>query len=267
METFNEPLRVVVITQHDSFVIPKNLYILSKVSNTKIFKVIVQSSKSSLNNKKLHFVKGFGLLQSAKLGIKIAINYFISYLDRLSGFNMLAIPKSIKNVCRKLAIDYEEINDINSAKCISTLEQLSPDLIVSYSAPNVFSQHLLDIPKHGCINLHCSLLPECSGVMPSFWALYKNKKYTGATVHIMDSEIDNGPILMQEKVIIQPKMTMYDVIKETKKVGGQLMCLVVKEITNNSKIVRDNNSIKSEYNSWPTIEQIQEFRRMGHRLI
>ena len=97
------------------------------------------------------------------------------------------------------------------------------DVIVSFSAPVVFRQNLLGLPKYGCINLHCSLLPLYSGIMPSFWVLFYKESYTGATIHMMDTKIDNGDILAQKRVEIYEDDSMFEIIRRTKGVGGRLM--------------------------------------------
>ena len=64
--------------------------------------------------------------------------------------------------------------------------------------------------------MHCSLLPKYSGILPSFWTLFNDEKETGATVHYMDDEIDNGDILGQKSVKILKTDSMFDIIKRTK---------------------------------------------------
>jgi methionyl-tRNA formyltransferase len=130
----------------------------------------------------------------------------------------------------------------------------------------VFKECLLTLPRHGCINLHCSLLPLYAGLLPSFWVLYHQEQKTGATVHYMATKIDNGGILGQEIVTIEPGSTMLDVIRKTKQVGGDLMVRVVQEIASGTVTVRENREEEGSYFGWPTIEQMREFRWKGGRL-
>ena len=63
----------------------------------------------------------------------------------------------------------------------------------------IFKKELLKIPRYGCINLHCSILPKYAGLLPSFWTIYNKEEKIGSTVHYMDDKIDNGAILGQVK--------------------------------------------------------------------
>jgi methionyl-tRNA formyltransferase len=130
----------------------------------------------------------------------------------------------------------------------------------------MFFQSLLTLPRHGCINLHCSLLPRYAGLLPSFWVLYHHERQTGATVHYMDTRIDNGGILGQEVVPIEAGATMLDVIRTTKRVGGDLMVRVVQGIAAGAVSVKENREADGSYFGWPTIEQMRQFRRQGGRL-
>ena len=110
-------------------------------------------------------------------------------------------------------------------------------------------------------HLHCSLLPKFPGLLPSFWTLFENEEYIGASVHAMDSKIDNGSILAQTTIKMPEKATMFSVINITKAAGGHLMVKVIKDIIAGQVNYKVNNIPKNGYYHWPTLEQIHEFRR------
>jgi methionyl-tRNA formyltransferase len=125
----------------------------------------------------------------------------------------------------------------------------------------------LSIPRLGCINLHCSYLPEYAGLLPSFWALYHQEKETGVTVHYMDDKIDSGAILSQARVPIDPKMTMFELVQKTKRVGGDLVCQVISRFRTEKIESKENRPEQRSYHSWPTLQQMKEFRLRGGKLI
>ena len=147
------------------------------------------------------------------------------------------------------------------------IRELQPDLIISYSAPQIIKAELLSVPKYGVINVHGALLPDYRGCLPSFWYLYNGEKLGGATVHYMSAKLDDGDIIAQGSVDISDCKSMFRLMKKTKTVGGELMVKAVREIADGTAERRKNETEKGSYYTWPTVEQAKEFRRKGKRLI
>lgn len=260
-------MKIIILTQEDSFSVPRNIEKLIKLGFVEIVEVIDIRTKSSLVNKKDLFIKGFGWGQTIKMGITVIGHKMVNIADSLFGYKLKVQPRSLKGVARKYNIPFNVISNPNDEAFLSRIRALSPDIIVSYSAPVVFKDKLLTLPQKGCINLHCSYLPHYAGVMPSFWTLYKNEKSTGVTVHYMDTKIDNGKILGQEKVMISPDETMKTLIEKTKEVGGNVMCKVIENINNDTIEVKDNPVHEGSYFTWPTVDDFKDFKKKGGRLI
>ena len=262
-------INVVVITQNDNFFIPKNINkILEKnYGDVNLVGVTVIRSKGSLNSKKIYFFKGFGIIESFKYAFLLILQILKDLTDTILSYKIYNGTKSIKSICSKNNIDYLELKNPNSEKYIEYLKTNHINLIISFSAPIIFKQKLLDTPKHGCINLHCSMLPKYSGLMPSFWTLYYKEKLTGVSIHYMDSKIDNGRLLNQEVIEIPKDISIFDLLHLTKNIGGDLMCKTIKEISEGTHIVKPNKQDKKYYHSWPTIKQMNKFIRNGQKFI
>lgn len=260
-------MKVIVITQEDSFVVPRNIEKIIRLQGVKLIKIIDIDSESSLVNKKSYFIKGFGLLQTFKMGLKVIEAKIINLLDFITMYKLNIQPRSLSAVARRYNVDFQRVKNVNSEAFLKEIEKIAPDLIVSYSAPVVFKKDLLRLPKHGCVNLHCSYLPHYAGVMPSFWTLYNKEKETGATVHYMDTKIDNGGIINQAKILIDDNETMFSLIKKSKEIGGNLMCKTILEIQNSTINIKENDILKGSYYSWPSIQDFQAFTKQGGRLI
>ena len=104
-------------------------------------------------------------------------------------------------------------------------------------------------------------MPKYSGILPSFWTLYNDEKETGATVHYMDDEIDNGDILGQKSVKILKSDTMFDIIKRTKEIGGNLMVDVIYNIMTDNITLIKNKVDHEKYHSWPTDLDFKKFAK------
>jgi methionyl-tRNA formyltransferase len=259
-------MKILIITQNDYFSIPNNVKLLCESNFCLVTSVIVINSNSNIFNKKLYFIKGFGLLQSAKMLLQILFRKFNSVFHFLSFYYYKKLP-TLKLLSKVFKFDYKTIDDINNIVFYDYIKALNIDLIVSFSAPVVFGKQLLSIPKLGCVNLHCSLLPRYAGLFPSFWALYENSNEFGATVHFMDNKIDNGDVLKQCKIRIKKPISIFKLIHLTKKIGGQLMLSVIDEMSSGVPVFPLKIPKPEFHYTWPTISEIKNFRNRGGELI
>jgi len=260
-------LRVAVLTQDDVFVIPRNIALLASSDEVDLVSVVKIESKGAVSNKGALFLRGFGLQQVAKLTLLLVCKRVLDIVNRLLFFR-LPYNTSLRGVAARFEAAYRVTCDPNSNAFIGSLERDNLDLIVSFSAPIVFGPALLSLPTHGCINLHCSLLPKYAGLLPSFWALYEGESIFGATVHMMDAKIDNGAILGQVTIEFEnTRPSMYDVIKITKEKGGQLMTQIVNRIAAGDVEMTPNNVSDTDYRSWPQVSHLREFKASGGKLI
>ena len=84
---------------------------------------------------------------------------------------------------------------------------LAPDVAVVVAFGQIFPRALLDLPRHGCVNLHASLLPRWRGASPIQAAVAAGDARTGVATMLMDEGLDTGPILLEEAVEIGPQET------------------------------------------------------------
>ncbi len=258
-------LKVVIMTQQDRFFLPKNIQKVIDVADVKL--IVNVDYKSSLENKVTDFIKWFGIFPVAKLGFLTVLRAVLGKIDQLFGYKLFKGLYGIEHVARKNKIQYMVIHDSNSKEFFEEIKEINPDIIVSFSAPQVIKEPLLSFPKYGIINVHGSYLPDYRGCLPSFWQLYNEEEYAGATVHLMSAKIDDGDILAQEKIYIKDCKNMFEVIKRTKQVGGELVVKGLKDIENGTIERKPNIASQGRYFSWPKVEDAKSFRKKGKRLI
>ncbi len=254
-------LRVVVFTQNDIFFIPQNIIAASKVCN--IIEVVDNKDKSSLDNKILDMITWFGFFQCAKMGLRLFLRKIEGFLDLLTSYKMFGGKCNIKHAANLIGANYLVVPNINAVSFVNHVRKLQPDLIISYSAPQIVKTELLNIPRFGIINVHGALLPNYRGCMPSFWYLYNGEKIGGATVHLMSSDIDDGDICLQESIDISDCDSMFKLIKKTKLLGGKLIVEAIKQFSLGTIETRHNNTSEGSYFSWPTKEHAKIFRDNG----
>ena len=78
----------------------------------------------------------------------------------------------------------------------------APDLIVVAAYGKLLPPEILDLPPHGCINVHASLLPRHRGAAPVQWAILAGDTATGVTIMQMNAEMDAGDIITQRQIPI-----------------------------------------------------------------
>ena len=88
-------------------------------------------------------------------------------------------------------------------KLTEAIREYSVTVGLLMTFPFVIDQDILQLPAKGFINFHYGLLPACRGPQPILWHMLRNDKETGVTVHVVDTGIDTGPVIMQEKMQIE----------------------------------------------------------------
>jgi methionyl-tRNA formyltransferase len=86
-------------------------------------------------------------------------------------------------------------------------DTLKPDIIVVVAFGQILPSEVLNIPSLGCINLHFSLLPKYRGAAPVSWAIINGDKDTGVSIMYLNEKMDEGDIILQDKVDIRPEDT------------------------------------------------------------
>jgi methionyl-tRNA formyltransferase len=180
-------------------------------------------------------------------------------------------PKSewldLRQLCRAQNIEVLYQNGLHQPEFLDKLRRQNLDLIISVAAPTIFKQELIDIPRLGCINIHHAPLPRYRGMMPNFWQLYHGEKTVGITIHKINSKIDEGEIILQRQVLINPIESLDALIKRTKRLGAHYMVEAIKMIRNGRVRYKKNRPEEGSYFSFPKREDVRKFRGMGYRLL
>src|SRR5690606_37922298 len=80
---------------------------------------------------------------------------------------------------------------------LAELRALEPEISVVVAYGQILRPEVLDLPPHGSVNIHASLLPELRGAAPVHWAIIRGYETTGVTIMRLEPGLDTGPILHQ----------------------------------------------------------------------
>ena len=111
----------------------------------------------------------------------------------------------------------------NNAELRAELESIAPDAILVVAYGRIIPQWMLDLPRHGNINLHGSLLPKYRGAAPIQWAIASGEVVTGVTTMRLDAGLDTGPMLLAQAIPVGDEETAIDVYENLAEVGAPLM--------------------------------------------
>ncbi|MES0873071.1 methionyl-tRNA formyltransferase [Sinimarinibacterium thermocellulolyticum] len=109
------------------------------------------------------------------------------------------------------------------AEAQTELRALSPEVMVVVAYGLILPQAVLDIPRHGCLNIHASLLPRWRGAAPIQRAIEAGDRETGITIMRMDAGLDTGPMLLREAVPIGEDTTAGQLHDTLSALGARLI--------------------------------------------
>ena len=117
---------------------------------------------------------------------------------------------------------------------VEQLKLLNPDLIIVVAYGLILPQAVLDIPTHGCINIHGSILPRWRGAAPVQFAILNGDRETGVTIFQLDRGVDTGEILTIKKCSIATEDTTESLLNKLMPLGIEATLEVIKKINSNS---------------------------------
>ena len=106
---------------------------------------------------------------------------------------------------------------------LDDLKQLAPDACPVVAYGNLVPQGALDIPRHGWVNLHFSLLPAWRGAAPVQHAIMAGDQVTGATTFRLERGLDTGPVYGVMTEVIRPTDTAGDLLDRLAHAGAGLL--------------------------------------------
>lgn len=112
------------------------------------------------------------------------------------------------------------INDEHSRMHIAALQ---PAAVVMASFDQIVGHRVLEIPEHGWMNIHPSLLPQYRGPEPVYWAIAEGAEETGITLHRAAPKVDSGAIFAQARVPIAPDETSGSLTRKLVAAGVQAL--------------------------------------------
>jgi methionyl-tRNA formyltransferase len=152
------------------------------------------------------------------------VSLVVTQPDRPKGRGMELAPSPVKQKAVELGLPTAQPEKIrNNPEFRAQLEALAPECIVIVGYGRIVPRWMLDLPAHGNINLHASLLPTYRGAAPIQWAIASGENVTGNTTMRIDEGLDTGDILLQRELPILPEDTSLTLAPRLAAMGAELL--------------------------------------------
>lgn len=159
------------------------------------------------------------------------------------GYQLTASP--VKEEALRLRLTVRQPQKINEAA--DQMAALQPEATIVVAFGQILRKALLEIPKHGAINLHASLLPAYRGAAPIQWAIMRGKPQTGVATFLIDEGLDTGPILLQRAFPISLEETTATLEPKLADLGAELMLETLEGLAKGSLRPEPQDDARASY--------------------
>lgn len=156
----------------------------------------------------------------------------ITQPDRPQGRKLHLYPPPVKIMAEKSGIEVLQPDNIKEEGVIERLSDIQPDVIITVAYGGFLTKKILRIPKHGCLNLHPSLLPKYRGATPINQALFDGERVTGVSITKMVLKMDAGPILQQRTVPVREEDNYTTLAEKLSIIGADEILEVLEKLEN-----------------------------------
>ncbi|ETI66910.1 methionyl-tRNA formyltransferase [Neobacillus vireti] len=167
--------------------------------------------------------------------------------DRPVGRKKLLTPPPVKVEALKQGIPVYQPEKIRQEEELAKILSLNPDLIVTAAFGQILPKKLLEAPKHGCINVHASLLPELRGGAPIHYAIIQGKKKTGVTIMYMVEKLDAGDIITSVEVPISEEDNVGTLHEKLSAAGAKLLSETLKPLIEGQLTPKPQNNAEATF--------------------
>jgi len=257
-------MNLFLLTQPDAFYIPKLLdrFMQEKPDEACIVGAAVLKGEIAAENVG-DYLGLLGVRGTLINGFEFARYKLLDIVDRFAGLDGL---HSVRGALRKHDIPEHTPENVNDPSFHQWLRDHEVDLVISIACPQIVRQELLELPPEGVINIHGALLPKYRGKLPSFWVLANGEEKTGVTVHHMNEKLDDGPIIVQKEVPIEPNDTLHALVLKSKVgYGASALAEAVEQIMEGTVEAKPNSEEEATYFSFPDRAAITRFRKRGRK--
>ncbi len=164
----------------------------------------------------------------------------ITQPDRPAGRGRAVTPSPVKQRALAAALPVLQPPRLRDAGWPERLAEYRADVAVVAAFGQILPKAVLDVPAHGSINVHGSVLPRYRGAAPIAWAIVRGETETGITTFQMDPGMDTGDMLLTEATPIGSEETAGELSARLAKIGARLLLRTLEAVDTLPRIPQDH---------------------------
>jgi methionyl-tRNA formyltransferase len=150
--------------------------------------------------------------------------------DRPKGRSREIAASPVKKAALRHGLPVYQPGRIRRPEAVERLAALNAEVMVVVGYGQIIPQSIIDLPPHGIINVHASLLPKYRGAAPIQWAIVNGETETGVTTMRIDAGLDTGDMLLKEATPIGADETAAGLAERLALMGADLLVRTLAEI-------------------------------------
>jgi methionyl-tRNA formyltransferase len=155
---------------------------------------------------------------------------------------MKVAPSPVKLAAQELGLPVAQPARIRDEGVVAQLREIAPEVIALAAYGQIIPRAILEIPAHGVVNVHASLLPRHRGAAPVAAAILAGDRETGVTIMQMDELLDHGPILAMRSIAIEPREDAAHLTARLAEVGAGLLIETLARLDEIGAVAQDHGS-------------------------
>ena len=167
--------------------------------------------------------------------------------DRPAGRGKKLTASAVKKFALAAGIPVLQPTTLRDAKVLAELSALELDLMIVAAYGLILPQEVLDLPTHGCLNVHASVLPRWRGAAPIQAAILNADRTTGVSLMSMTAGLDCGPVFLSKSIELGVGETAGELHDRLAILGGKLLVENLDEILSGTLTAAEQNESLATY--------------------
>lgn len=167
--------------------------------------------------------------------------------DKPAGRGQHLAAPPVKVAALRAGLPVAQPVSVRKGDILDILAAWDPDVAVVAAYGKILPPALLSLPRHGCVNIHASLLPRYRGAAPIQWAIARGETQTGITIMQMDEGMDTGDILLQRTTPIAATDTGGSLHDRLAKLGADAMLEALDAVATGTATRQPQNDADATY--------------------